>query len=71
MDSIYMLYLTGFTRLRLVSYAMPRRAGLPGFILDSYFSILSILPARAKLFSEDWLIRSENGPSMPLSFLFD
>jgi len=47
MDSIYMLYLTGFT-------------GLSGFILGSYFSILSIL-----------LILSENGLSMPLSFLFD
>jgi hypothetical protein len=54
MDSIYMLYLTGFTRLRLVSYAMPRRAGLSGFILGSYFSIL--------------LIPSENGLTMPLSF---
>jgi hypothetical protein len=30
-----------------------------------------ILPARAKLFSEAWLILSENGLSMPLSFLFD
>jgi len=39
---------------------MPRRAGLSGFILDSYFSILSILPAGAKLFSEAWLILSEN-----------
>jgi hypothetical protein len=50
---------------------MPRRAGLSGFILDSYFSILSILPARVKLFSEAWLILSENGLSMPLNFLFD
>jgi hypothetical protein len=50
---------------------MPRRAGLSGFILDSYFSILLIPPARAKLFSEAWLILSENGLSMPLSFLFD
>jgi hypothetical protein len=33
---------------------------LSGFILDSYFSILSILPDRAKLFSEPWLILSEN-----------
>jgi hypothetical protein len=38
---------------------MTRRAGLSGFILDSYFSILSILPDRAKLFSEAWLILSE------------
>ncbi len=30
-----------------------------GFILDSYFSILSIPPARAKLFREAWLILSE------------
>jgi hypothetical protein len=50
---------------------MPRRARLSEFILDSYFSILSILPAGAKLFKEDWLILSENGLSMPLSFLFD
>jgi hypothetical protein len=38
---------------------MPGRAGLSGFILDTYFSILSIPPARAKLFSEAWLILSE------------
>jgi hypothetical protein len=38
---------------------MPGRAGLSRFILGSYFSILSILPAGAKLFSEDWLILSE------------
>jgi hypothetical protein len=49
---------------------MPGRAGLSGFILDSYFSILSILPARAKLFSEDWLILSENVLSMPSSFFY-
>jgi hypothetical protein len=36
-----------------------------------YSYILSILPARAKLFSEDWLILSENGTFMPLSFIFD
>ena len=33
-----------------------------------YFSILSIPHARAKLFSEAWLILSENGLSMPLGF---
>jgi hypothetical protein len=38
---------------------MPGRAGLLGFILDWYFSILSIPPARAKLFREAWLILSE------------
>jgi hypothetical protein len=38
---------------------MPGRAGLSGFILGLYFSILSIPPARAKLFREAWLILSE------------
>jgi hypothetical protein len=49
---------------------MPGRAGLSGFILGLFFSILSIPPARAKLFREAWLILSENGLYRPLSFLF-
>jgi hypothetical protein len=62
-----------FPRLRSekVAPAAQHARRLSGFVLDSYCTILFILPARAKLFSEDWLILSENGLSMLLSFSFD
>jgi hypothetical protein len=46
------------------------RAGLSGSILGSHFSILSIPPARAKLFSEAWLILSEKDRFALHSLLF-
>jgi hypothetical protein len=36
-----------------------------------HIHILSILPARTKLFSEVWLILSDNFSIVLLSFLFD